>query len=192
MSSSIDTYIDSSKTKKLDWAEKIVNIGAAIFSITVSLLSICTFITQHKPFRPANAEISSESIEIKHIEDFGDDDGRLSYTADLMDQGHDSEAIEFLNEFLKCVESDSEIAVSIHFNLGLAHFHLEEWNEAVTDFAIAANQANHSDAYYNLALAKMKLNENESALELLDKALSLQQKHEYEVAKDAILGKLNP
>lgn len=191
MSSFMSASPDSDKMKRIERTEKRANISAALLSIACSLLTIFTIFVPSKASWSTEAEIPLDSIEVKHLGNFENDDGRLSYTADLMNQGHDREAIEFLNEFLKSVESDSEIAVTIHFNLGLAHFHLEEWNEAVTDFAIAADQAHHPDAYYNLGVAKMNLNENESALESLNKALALWQKPEYVAARDAVLSRIN-
>lgn len=121
------------------------------------------------------------------IHDFADNDERLAYAADLIGHGWYEDATVFLKSFQETVEPGSEIELAIRFNLGLAHLYRENWNEAINDLEVVARRTSYPDAYYNLGRAYMSLNQTDLALEAFEKALSIEQKPEYQAAKDATI-----
>lgn len=187
----------SKSSGKMNTVERIITMAAGIAAIIGLPLTIyATFFLPEKSNiglepvsepSPAVAVTEPADTDIYGLDEFNDDDARLAYSADLIGDGRYRDAVDFLKSFQKAVESDSEIELAIRFNLGLAYLYREDWSEAVNNLDIVAKRTNYPDAYYNLGLAYMGLNQPESALDAFDKALRFGQKPEYEAAREAAL-----
>lgn len=185
---------------KMKGVGTIINTLAAIATILSLFLGIYTaFILPKKSntnlepvpeSTPTAAVAEPVPADISDLDDFADDDERLAYAADLIGHGWYEDAVVFLKSFQDTTESGSEIELAIRFNLGLAYLYREDWYEAVNNLEVVAKRTNYPDAYYNLGRAYMGLNQTELALESFEKALDIEQKPEYEAARDAMLSNM--
>lgn len=191
----------SKSSGKMNAVERIIAMAAGIATIIGLPLTVyVTFFLPEKSNKspepvsepsPTVAVTEPVTVDIYDFDDFADDDARLAYSADLIGRGQYEDAVTFLKDFQKAVESDSEIELAIRFNLGLAYLYREDWSEAVNNLNVVAKRTNYPDAYYNLGLAYMGLNQPEPALDAFDKALGFGQKPEYEAAREAALSSMN-
>lgn len=193
MSKGIKASGPSSKTSAV---ERFVAVAAGVATIIGLPLSIYTaFILPNKsngniepvPEPTPTAVVLEVPADVHDLNDFADDDERLAYAADLIGHGRYEDAVSFLKSFQDAVESGSEIELAIRFNLGLAYLYREDWNEAVNHLKAVAERTRYPDAYYNLGCAYMGLDQKEKALEAIEKAMDLEQKPEYEAAREVLL-----
>lgn len=184
----------SEPSGKASTVERIITAAAGIAGIISLFVGIYgTFVLPNKsndnrePMPDPTPTVTIPRPALADIHDFADNDERLAYAADLIGHGWYEDATVFLKSFQETVESGSEIELAIRFNLGLAHLYRENWNEAINNLEVVARRTSYPDAYYNLGRAYMGLNQADLALEAFEKALGIEQKPEYQAAKDAAI-----
>ena len=154
------------------------------------MVAIIVYISDVQAVTPNDSAISATSAAHRGLEEFADNDSRLAYAADLLNQNLYRSAEAFLSEFLETVEPDSHMAAAIRYDLGLAHLYLEEYNQAVSDFSAVIVQVDYPDAYYNLGNALVGLQNYEKALDAYESAIKLEQKPEYIEVRNTVLALL--
>lgn len=168
----------------------LMAIGMAISLIIVifTARAIIVYISNTQHAAPNDPD---SSAAYRELDEFANDDARLAYAASLLDQHLYQAAEAFLSEFLATVEADSRLSAAIHYNRGLAHLYLTEYNQAISDFSAVTAQTDYPDAYYNLGNALVGLHLYEEALEAYESAIELEQKPEYVDVRDAVLALLD-
>lgn len=169
--------------------QTILIASGVLFSI-ITIISTAIAVT---PYIGSPSPVNSASAapeDYRRLEEFSDDNARLAYAADLLNQGRYELAEVFLSDFLLTVEPDSHMAAAICYDRGLAYLYLRDYSQAASDFSIVTAQVDYADAYYNLGNAMTGLHEYRAALESYESALKLEQKPEYKKAKDAVLNLL--
>lgn len=172
----------------------ILMVMGFVITITTIISTVATIIvhtSNTQTTTPNDPTISETSASYRGLEEFADNDSRLAYAADLLDQNLYQAAEAFLSEFLVTVEPDSRLSIAIRYDRGLAYLYLGEYDQAISDFSIVTAQVDYSDAYYNLGNALVGLKKYEKALEAYESALKLEQKPEYIEVRDTVLDLLS-
>lgn len=95
------------------------------------------------------------------------------------------------DSILTQVKNEFELTASLLNDIGVLYYRKNDWKNAAENFSSAIKvDANFIEAYYNLALAKLKLDESEEARLYLEKYLKLESDGEWNIAAQRLIDQI--
>ncbi len=118
---------------------------------------------------------------------FQNDNLRLAYAADLMEQEKYQAAIGFLREYLQLPELSDEVKDCVNFNLGLCLLTTGvDYNQAASLLSEMADHVKQAKVYNYLCHACIRAKRPADALDAIERAIDLDDQENYRELRDML------